>query len=573
MLQKKIIRRPYDISSAMRHLPPLLQRVYAARGISEPRQLERGAKALLDFSGLCHMNAAVSVLLEAIEKRQHIMIVGDYDADGATGTSLAVRALKNFAAAKVSYLVPNRFDFGYGLTPEIVELAYQQKPDILITVDNGIANIAGVRLANQLGMRVIITDHHLPGEQLPPATAIVNPNQPTCHFASKSLAGVGVIFYVMVALRAALREKHWFEQQQIPEANMADLLDLVALGTVADLVPLDKNNRILVYQGLQRIRCGKCCPAITALLHLAKRDPATVAATDLAFAVGPRLNAAGRLQDMSLGIECLLSDDALTAEKNAEQLHQLNDERRQIEADMQQQAMTMLNTIHLSDDLPYGLCLFDKNWHQGLIGILASKIKNKTHRPVIIFAEDGNGKLKGSARSISGIHIRDVLANIHAKHPDLITKFGGHAMAAGLSIADTDFNVFQKAFIDELQQFVTDDLLQAQLITDGELTTDVLNLDTVALLQQAGPWGQGFPEPVFDGIFDIIDQRLLAEKHLKLTLKKEASHYEAIAFFIDNTLWPNPRCQQVHIVYRPDCNLYGGISKLQLVVEYLEPVY
>lgn len=571
-MQKKIIHRPYQIASELSHLSPLLQRIYAARGIENTTQLEHSLKSLLPFDQLTGIAAATELLSTVLSQQKHIMIIGDYDADGATSSALAIRALKQFGAEKVSYLVPNRFDFGYGLTPELVKLANQQQPDVLITVDNGIASVAGVEAANQLGMQVLITDHHLPGEQLPAAVAIVNPNQAACSFPSKSLAGVGVIFYVMLALRAKLRQQNWFEQQGLAEPNMAEFLDLVALGTVADIVPLDSNNRIMVYQGLQRIAAGQCCPAIQALLQLGKRSPQRLTASDLAFAVAPRLNAAGRLEDMSLGIECLLSDDPDQAYQLALRLHQLNEERRNIENDMQQQALSMLEKLHFDGDLPYGLCLFDASWHQGVIGILASRIKNKVHRPVIVFAPDGEDGIKGSARSINGVHIRDILAQIDAQHPGLITKFGGHAMAAGLSLKRNQFDRFQKLFLEALQQSMSEEDLEASLLTDGELKSDELSLDTCEILRQAGPWGQGFAEPSFDGVFEVIEQRLVGEKHLKLNLKKNGYHYDAIAFYVDTQQWPDHRCQQLKVVYKPDINEYLGQRRLQLLIDYLEPV-
>jgi len=555
-------------------LHPILQRIYRARGILSATELERGLNNLLPFHQLHGIEQAVEGLYQALLERQHILIIGDFDADGATSTAVAVTALNSLGAQKVSYLVPNRFAFGYGLSPEIVQEAAKLQPDLIITVDNGISSHAGVAAANALGIKVIVTDHHLASHTLPEALAIVNPNKPNCPFASKALSGVGVIFYVMLALRAHLRTVNWFNLQQLAEPNMAELLDLVALGTVADVVPLDKNNRILVHQGLMRIRAGHARPGILALLQIAKRNPQQLIASDLGFAIGPRLNAAGRLDDMSLGIACLLAKSLEQALPLAQTLDELNNERRLIEADMQQQAFVELNKLKFnSEQLPLGLCLFDEQWHQGVIGILASRIKDKLHRPVIAFAPASEHELKGSARSVHGIHIRDVLDAIATQQPSLINKFGGHAMAAGLSLAKTNFAAFSQAFDQEIRKQVSEAELKGEIITDGELSEMELTLEVAELLREAGPWGQAFPEPLFEGEFEVIEQRLVGNKHLKLVLATTKMQLlDAIAFNIDTNHWPNHRTRKVLAIYRLDINEFNNRRNVQLVVEYLQPL-
>lgn len=575
-MDKQIIRREYQGKGAtsLGNVHPLLQRIYAVRKIQSEHELNRTVESLLPHSSLSRIDSAVNLLVEAVEKNQKILIVGDFDADGATSTAVAIRALRSFGVTQVQFLVPNRFAFGYGLTPELVALAKDFAPDLIITVDNGIANHAGVEAAKAMGIRVIITDHHLPAATLPPADAIVNPNQPHDLFPSKNLAGVGVIFYVMVALRRELVSRKWFEKKALAEPNMSRLLDLVALGTVADLVPLDHNNRILVYQGLRRIRAGQCAPGIIALLELADRDFSRAVAADLGFAVAARLNAAGRMNDMSLGIECLISDDSLQVREIARTLDQLNDERKSIEQDMQTQALVLLNKLdpNLTGEMPRGLCMFDESWHQGVIGILASRIKDRFNRPVIVFAPGQEGELKGSARSIPGLHIRDLLALMDAQHPQLIMKFGGHAMAAGLTIARTVLDQFKEIFAEMVANQVTEAELKHYLMSDGELQLDELTLDIAALLRDAGPWGQAFPEPLFDDIFRVIEQRIVGDKHLKLKLGKENKTIDAVAFFIDTQQWPNHRCQFIHAAYRLDINEYRGRRQIQLIIEYLKPV-
>lgn len=573
-MQKEIIRRDYcDAKAAsLKAMPALLQRIYAARHIESQHELEKELTHLLPYESLLGINDAVLLLAEALANNQKIVVIGDFDADGATSTTVAVRALKSFGAKNVDFLVPNRFAYGYGLTPELVEAAKDMKPDLIVTVDNGIANHAGVSAAKAAGIRVVITDHHLPAETLPDADAIVNPNQHNDPFPSKNLAGVGVIFYVMLALRRYLVNIDWFKSRAIPEPNMSTLLDIVALGTVADVVPLDQNNRILVHQGLRRIRAGQCIPAIVALLELSNRDFTHATASDLGFAVGARLNAAGRIDDMSLGINCLLLDDSNAAREAARLLDTLNNERKGIEQEMQAQALQVLTKLiaKLEGDLPKGLCLFDETWHQGVIGILAARIKDKYHRPVIIFACGNDGEIKGSARSIAGLHVRDAMALVDAKYPNLIKKFGGHAMAAGLTIARENFSAFAKAFDEVVSAKLTDAQLRHSLFSDGDLLATEYSIDTALLLRDAGPWGQAFPEPVFDDVFKIIEQRIVGDKHLKLRLAKDDKIIDAVAFFIDTTIWPNHRCQTCRAAFRLDINEYKGRRTIQLVVDYIE---
>lgn len=582
---KKIIqRRSVDLSatSFQASLPPVLQKVYAARGIFNDSELQLRLTELCKPQLLRGLSEAVSILVEAFQTQKRILIIGDFDADGATSCALSVLALKAMGLQFVDYLVPNRFEYGYGLTPEIVAVAAGKKPDILITVDNGISSIEGVAAAQERGMKVIVTDHHLPGEKLPNAEAIVNPNQGSCDFPSKNLAGVGVIFYVMTSLRTALREISWFDDQGIPEPNMANYLDLVALGTVADVVPLDYNNRVLVHQGLQRIRSRQARPGILALLEVAGRKPENLVATDLGFVVGPRLNASGRLDDISLGIQCLLCDSPELAREMALELDGLNKDRKAIESGMQQEAVQTLENIQLNEDnqLPWGLCLYDEHWHQGVIGILASRIKDKVHRPVIAFAnadQDAGDEteIKGSARSIEGLHIRDALDEVAAKNPHLLNKFGGHAMAAGLTLTRKHFPAFQKAFDQVVREKLTDSDLQAQVWSDGELAEEELSLTLAELLRNAGPWGQHFPEPLFDGEFYIVQQRIVGQKHLKLVVSKKAKGqiiFDAIAFNIDPTIWPNQDIKKVRLVYKLDVNEFRGRRSLQLMVDYIEVV-
>ena len=553
-------------------IPPLLTRIYAARGVQNATELEKGLARLLPTHLLKGMDAAVQLLAHALEQRQRILIVGDFDADGATASCVGMLGLRMLGAAHVDYLVPNRFDYGYGLTPEIVTVALERQPDVLITVDNGISSIEGVAAAQAAGLKVIVTDHHLPGAELPSADAIVNPNQPGCEFPSKALAGVGVMFYVLLALRAHLRGTDWFAQQGIKEPNLAELLDLVALGSVADVVPLDANNRILVHQGLARIRAGRSRPGLRAILEVARRDYRRLVSTDLGFIVGPRLNAAGRLDDISLGIECLLCEDFDDAMQRAQQLDQLNQDRKQIEQGMQREALVQLKDLPL-DNLPFGLCLFEPEWHQGVIGILASRMKERYHRPVIAFADAGDGQLKGSARSIPGLHIRDALDAVAARFPQLISKFGGHAMAAGLTLEQVHYEAFAKAFDAEVRRQLTADDLTGRIYSDGSLAAHEFDMQLAQQLRHAGPWGQRFPEPLFHGDFKIISQRLVGEKHLKLVLQstKSAPSVDAIAFNVDLETWPNPNIQEAQVAYTLDVNEFRGNESLQLIVSSLTP--
>jgi len=569
-MTKHIVRRPRGKAVPLVDVHPVLQRVYAAREIETAAELDYTLDTLLPPAQLDGLAGAVSLLEQAISGQQRIVVVGDFDADGATSCALSLRALRAMGATDVHYLVPNRFEYGYGLTPEIVAVAAELQPELIMTVDNGISSIEGVAAARQHGIRVLITDHHLPGEQLPAAEAIVNPNQHGDTFPSKNLAGVGVAFYVMLALRTRLREQGWFEKAKLPEPNLARLLDLVALGTVADVVPLDRNNRILVHQGIQRLRAGRCVPGIRALLEIAGRNLQRVVASDLGFTVGPRLNAAGRLDDMSLGIECLLSDDTQAARQMAARLDELNRDRKDIESDMQAQALDAIAGLDLHDEqLPVGLCLFDPDWHQGVIGILASRIKEQFHRPVIAFARSSKGELKGSARSVSGLHIRDALDAVASSHPGLIDKFGGHAMAAGLSLAEKNYPAFSVAFNDEVARHLSADDLTGVIYSDGELSDRELSLDTAQLLRDASPWGQGFPAPLFDGDFTVLGYRVVGGKHLKMTLQpaQGSCQIDGIAF---NTAELPADCQHVHMAYRLDANEFRGIVSPQLIVEHIE---
>ncbi|TBU98100.1 single-stranded-DNA-specific exonuclease RecJ [Stutzerimonas kirkiae] len=551
-------------------LPPLLTRLYAARGVSQAEELDKSLARLLPPALLKGCEQAVELLLEALERRQRILIVGDFDADGATASTVGVLGLRLMGAAHVDYLVPNRFEYGYGLTPEIVAVALQRHPDLLVTVDNGISSVEGVAVARAAGLKVLVTDHHLPGPQLPEADAIVNPNQPGCVFPSKCIAGVGVIFYVLLALRARLRECGWFARNGWSVPNLGELLDLVALGSVADVVPLDANNRILVQQGLARIRAGHARPGLKAILEVAGRDHRRITSTDLGFIIGPRLNAAGRLDDMALGIECLLCDDEALARDMAVQLDQLNQDRKAIEQGMQREALAQLKDLPEAD-LPFGLCLFEADWHQGVIGILASRLKERYHRPTIAFADAGEGMLKGSARSIPGFHIRDALDAVAAGQPGLISKFGGHAMAAGLSLPRAHFETFARAFDAEVRRQLSEDDLAGRLLTDGPLGIEEFHLELARTLRLAGPWGQHFPEPCFHGVFQLQQQRLVGEKHLKMVLRSECGtlSIDAIAFNIDRQQWPNDSAHRVELVYRLDVNEYRGRESLQLLVSHI----
>jgi len=551
-------------------LPPLLTRLYAARGVQSEAELDKSLARLIPFQQLKGIDAAVDLLVTALEQRQRILIVGDFDADGATASTVGVLGLRLLGAAHVDYLVPNRFEYGYGLTPEIVEVALTREPQLLITVDNGISSVEGVAAAKRAGLKVVITDHHLPGDELPQADALVNPNQPGCEFPSKALAGVGVIFYVLMALRARLRSLGWYESK--PQPNIGELLDLVALGSVADVVPLDANNRILVHQGLERIRAGRARPGIKAILEVAKREAARITSTDLGFIVGPRLNAAGRLDDMSLGIECLLTADANLAREMAAQLDGMNQDRKSIEQGMQREALAQLKDLPV-ESMPFGLCLFDPEWHQGVIGILASRMKERYFRPTIAFADAGDGLLKGSGRSVQGFHIRDALSVVAAQHPNLIAKYGGHAMAAGLTLPQENFQLFAEAFDAEVRRQLREEDLTGRMLSDGTLAVEEFHLELARALRHAGPWGQHFPEPLFHGVFQLVEQRVVGERHLKVVLKSECGSVklDGIAFGIDRDVWPNPTIQWVELAYKLDVNEFRGNETVQLMIAHIEP--
>ena len=575
MTPKKILRRPQpaNVPGWGKDLPPILRRLYAARGVTSDDQLSYTLRHLASPLQLRGIGRAVELLAEAIEKQQRVLILGDFDADGATSTAVALLGLGMLGLKHVDFKVPSRFSDGYGLTPGIIYRLQEDGPlpDLIVTVDNGIAAVEGVRAARELGMLVVVTDHHLAGDELPRADAIVNPNQPGCEFISKNAAGVGVMFYVLTALRKHLRELGRLPE---PEPNLGTLLDLVALGTVADVVPLDHNNRIFVEQGLRRIRQGKTRPGILALLEVAGRDHTAISSTDLGFVVGPRLNAAGRLDDMSVGIACLLASSPDEARRLAQELDTFNRERRNIEKDMKTQAQDLLASMSLDlEGLPWGLVLFDPDWHQGVIGILAARIREQTNRPTVAFASDENGEdIKGSARSIPGLHIRDALAVVDARHPGLLKKYGGHAMAAGMTLAAGNLDAFSNAFDKAVRDKLTAADLEAAIITDGPLGASELNLDTAALLKRAGPWGQHFPEPLFDGEFNVVSQRIVGQNHLKLVLQptEGGNIIDGIAFNTGSEV-PDYTLTGVRVVYKPDANTFRGRVNLQLMIDYLEP--
>ena len=594
-MESSIVRRNSAVSGELQEsrLHPLLKKIYANRGVSSLKQVEYSLKNLLDYSLLKDINLAAEIVSETILQQKRILVVGDFDADGATSCALMMRTLKAFGLNNVDYLVPNRFDFGYGLSPQIVDVAaglaaelssqsqLYPKPDLIVTVDNGISSIDGVNRANELGIQVVITDHHLAGDTVPQAAAIVNPNQPGCEFPAKTIAGVGVAFYLMLAVRAALREKSWFSGKSLASAraepNMANYLDLVALGTVADVVPLDDNNRILVEYGLQRIRANKACAGINALLTIAGKSIEGCSSQDFGFIIGPRLNAAGRLDDMSIGIECLLSDDYEQAFNYAATLNKMNQQRRQIEGEMLEQATTLLERqfrrLDNSDSMPKALALYDEQWHQGVVGLLASRIKEKYHRPVFAFADAGNGEIKGSGRSIPGLHMRDVLDLISKRHENLIDKFGGHAMAAGLTMKQDKFTLFQQAFNEQVTALLRPEDLDNISETDGSVDAEYMTIETSELFKYASPWGQLFPEPVFDDVFKVINWRIVGEKHLKLDLAKEDTGecYAAIAFNKTDADLPAGE-NDIRCVYRLDVNEFRGKRSLQLIVQHIEAV-
>lgn len=555
-------------------LPPLLQRLYASRGVRSAQELERGVKGMLPWSQLTGVEKAVEMLYGAFKQELHIVVVGDFDADGATSTALSVLALRGLGYGNVSYLVPNRFEDGYGLSPEVVDQAHARGAQMIMTVDNGISSHAGVERAHALGIPVLVTDHHLPGDTQPAAEAIINPNLRDCEFPSKSLAGVGVAFYLMLALRTFLRDKGWFDERGIAPPNLADLLDLVALGTVADVVPLDANNRILTWQGLSRIRAGKCRPGIKALLEIANRDPQKLAASDLGFALGPRLNAAGRLDDMSVGVALLLCDNTGEARVLANELDALNQTRKEIEQGMQAEALTLCEKLERSSEtLPGGLAMYHPQWHQGVVGILASRIKERFHRPVIAFAPTGDGTLKGSGRSIQGLHMRDALERLDTLYPGLILKFGGHAMAAGLSLEEARFEEFQQRFGELVTEWLDPALLQGEVVSDGPLAAAEMSMEVAQMLRDAGPWGQMFPEPLFDGRFRLLQQRLVGERHLKVMVEPVGGGplLDGIAFNVDTSIWPDNGVREVQLAYKLDINEFRGNRSLQLIIDHLWP--
>ena len=573
-IEPTLRRRVAKATALPESLDPLLRQIYANRGITSETQLERSLKGLLHYQDLNGIDVAISLLVEALKLQSRIVIVGDFDADGATSTALAIKALRQMGFQQVSYHIPNRFDDGYGLSPQVVHDVAKKGVDLIITVDNGISSFEGVDVAHEYGIRVLVTDHHLPGHSLPQADAIINPNLADCSFLSKSLAGVGVTFYLMTALRAELEKQGWFTAQGLARPNMADYLDLVALGTVADVVPLDENNRIFVYEGLRRIRAGRCCAGIKALTEVSRKALSQLVSSDLGFALGPRLNAAGRLDDMSVGVALLLTNDIGVAREIANELDGLNQTRREIEAGMQEEASTIFRQfITTQDDLPNGLAIYHPQWHQGVVGILASRIKEKLHRPVIAFAPSGDGLLKGSGRSIHGVHLRDALERLNTLNPGLMVKFGGHAMAAGLSLEEDKFPLFQRHFSALMAELVSPEQLQGVILTDGELSDSQLSLPIAEMLREAGPWGQAFPEPLFDGKFTLLQQRIVGSKHLKMMLQPINSHVmiDAIAFNVDVNIWPDNSIKTVELAYRLDVNEFRGQRNAQLLVEHIWP--
>ncbi|HHG3160643.1 TPA: single-stranded-DNA-specific exonuclease RecJ [Vibrio parahaemolyticus] len=575
----EIQRRPEpDLSLLPDSIPPILKRIYINRGITDIAQLETSARGLHSYQKLGGIEQAVELLFQAIQEQKRIIVVGDFDADGATSSALSVLALRMLGSNNVDYLVPNRFEDGYGLSPEVVDQALELGAEMIMTVDNGVSSIEGVRYAKENGITVLVTDHHLPGQVLPEVDAMVNPNLDSCAFPSKALAGVGVAFYLMMALCVHMRKHNWFAQQCMQEPKLMELIDLVALGTVADVVPLDENNRILVHQGLQRIRAGKARPGIQALIEVAKRDARRLVASDFGFALGPRINAAGRLDDMSFGVELLMCNNIHAARRMASELDGLNQTRKEIEEGMKQEAMAFCERLQFGEnsELPYGLSLFQRDWHQGVIGILASRIKEKFHRPVIAFADGGEGTIKGSCRSIPGLHMRDALDFIDTQNPGLIIKFGGHAMAAGLTIKEQDFERFSRLFDEVVKKELDEAALKGVILTDGELKPEEFSMHIAEQLRAGGPFGQAFPEPIFDGEFKVLHQKLVGEKHLKLMLEPLYKGHptnvmiDGIAFNVDLRRWPDASVKTVRLAYKLDVNEFRGNQSLQLMIEHIE---
>ncbi|MFN1532184.1 single-stranded-DNA-specific exonuclease RecJ [Vibrio jasicida] len=575
----EIQRRPEpDLSLLPDSIPAILKRIYINRGITDVAQLETSARGLHSYQQLGGIDKAVELLFQAIEEKKRIIVVGDFDADGATSSALSVLALRMLGSNNVDYLVPNRFEDGYGLSPEVVDQALELGAEMIMTVDNGVSSIEGVRYAKENGITVLVTDHHLPGQVLPNVDAMVNPNLDSCAFPSKALAGVGVAFYLMMALCVYMRKQNWFALQGMQEPKLMELIDLVALGTVADVVPLDENNRILVHQGLQRIRAGKARPGIQALIEVAKRDARRLVASDFGFALGPRINAAGRLDDMSFGVELLMSNNIHAARRMASELDGLNQTRKEIEEGMKQEAMAFCERLQFGEnsELPYGLALFQRDWHQGVIGILASRIKEKFHRPVIAFADGGEGTIKGSCRSIPGLHMRDALDFIDTQNPGLIIKFGGHAMAAGLTIKEQDFERFCRLFDGVVKKELDEAALKGVIMSDGELKPEEFSMHIAEQLRSGGPFGQAFPEPIFDGEFKVLHQKLVGEKHLKLMLEPLHKGHptnvmiDGIAFNVDLRRWPDASVKTVRLAYKLDVNEFRGNQSLQLMIDYIE---
>ncbi|ULF78463.1 single-stranded-DNA-specific exonuclease RecJ [Vibrio alginolyticus] len=575
----EIQRRPEpDLSLLPDSIPPILKRIYINRGITDLSQLETSARGLHSYQKLGGIEQAVDLLFQAIKEQKRIIVVGDFDADGATSSALSVLALRMLGSHNVDYLVPNRFEDGYGLSPEVVDQALELGAEMIMTVDNGVSSIEGVRYAKENGITVLVTDHHLPGQVLPDVDAMVNPNLESCSFPSKALAGVGVAFYLMMALCVHMRKHNWFAEQGMQEPKLMELIDLVALGTVADVVPLDENNRILVHQGLQRIRAGKARPGIQALIEVAKRDARRLVASDFGFALGPRINAAGRLDDMSFGVELLMCNNIHAALRMASELDGLNQTRKEIEEGMKQEAMAFCERLQFGEgnELPYGLALFQRDWHQGVIGILASRIKEKFHRPVIAFADGGEGTIKGSCRSIPGLHMRDALDFIDTQNPGLIIKFGGHAMAAGLTIKEQDFERFSRLFDEVVKKELDEAALKGVIMSDGELKPEEFSMHVAEQLRSGGPFGQAFPEPIFDGEFKVLHQKLVGEKHLKLMLEPLYKGHptnvmiDGIAFNVDLRRWPDASVKTVRLAYKLDVNEFRGNQSLQLMIDHIE---